>query len=241
MHKIISFIIFLWPFFAYSQSAKIIPVDSLGREILPDTNTSGWMGKDDIDMLKTIKVNYKKPESFLEVPGYDCFKGKGRLEAMLSCLRNQLRSKDGEFITFIPLNRFHTKKDSVNLRRSFPEMFISDLNLQHVYQIRAVILYSLGKDATLRGENSGFDWKRYVHYYSDEKAIQKFNADTAITFVIKLNDNEVYKEKYKYLKALYLQKKDRGFIELYCFYTDQGNKHLPKYWQAVEGIFKYED
>lgn len=239
MHKILFFIIIIWPFLVCSQS--LILVDSLGRAIPPDSDTSRWMGKDDINTLKTLKVIYKKPLIFIEVPGLDCFKRNPKLELMLTCSGNQLHSKDGEFITFISVNRFLKKADSVSLQQTFPEMRIADLNNQHVNQIRAAILYSLGKDAALRGENVAFNWKQYVHYYSDEEAIKIFNADTAITFITKLNDNEVYKGKYKYLKALYLQKKGRGFMEIYSLYSDKGKNHLPKYWHAVEGIFKYED
>ncbi len=237
MNKLLSFIIIIWPFLVCSQS--IIPVDSLGRPIPPDT--SRWMSKDDIKSLKTSKVIYKKPRIYIEVSKLECFKKNPKLELMLTCLGNQLHSKDGEFITFIAVNRFLKKADSIRLQQSFPGMHIPDLNNQHVYQIRAAILYSLGKDASLRGENAAFNWKQYVHYYSDTKANKIFNADTAITFVTELNDSEVYKGKYKYSKALYLQKKGRGFIEIHSLYSNKGKKHLSKYWHAVEGIFKYED
>lgn len=174
------------------------------------------------------------------MPGVECFKANAKLELMLTCIGNQLHSKNAEFITFLPLTRFLTKADSASLQQSFPNMVISNLNNQHCYQIRAQILYSLGKDATLRGENAEFNWKQYVHYYSRDEAIAKFNADTAISYLIKLYDNGLYKGKYKYLKALFLQKRDRGFLALYSFCTESGMKQLSKNWQAIEGMYKYE-
>lgn len=233
-------LILLFPFFAYSQVPRIIPVDSLGREILPDT-TSGWMSKDDIDFLKKINAIYKKPDKFLEISQIECFKENAKLESMLTCVGNQLHSRDKEWITFLPLGHFLNKTDSASLRESFPRMFIPDLNNQHIYTVRAQILYSLNKDATLRGENAGFKWKEYVQYYSNDNVTQKYNADTVITYLITLKSGELYKKKYKYLKALILQKKDRGFITIYSLFTDKAKRHFSKYWKQIDGVVKYAD
>lgn len=199
------------------------------------------MSKDNVAKLKTIKVIYKKPTNLTEVPGLECFKANAKLELIISCIVNQLHSKNADFITFLPYTSFLTKADSTSLQQYFPNMFIPILNNQHSFQIRAKILHSLGKDATVRSENANFNWKQYVHYYSRDEAIEKFNADTAITYLVKLNDNELYKEKYSYVKALLLHKRDRGFLALYSLFTESGMKQLSKNWQAIEGIFKYED
>ena len=80
-----------------------------------------------------------------------------------------------------------------------------------------------------------------MQYYSQKETKEKFNANTAFTYSVKLNDDELYKDKYKSLKVLVLQKRDRGFVELYCFYTDDGAKELEKYWALLENAFRYED
>ncbi len=80
-----------------------------------------------------------------------------------------------------------------------------------------------------------------MQYYSQKETKEKFNANTAFTYSVKLNDDELYKDKYKFLKVLVLQKRDRGFVELYCFYTDDGAKELEKYWALLENAFRYED
>lgn len=232
------FLVVALPFWGYSQKPRIIPVDDTGKEI--PIGNSKWMSGDDINFLKTIRLNYRTPSLFSEIPIVECFKGNPRLEFMLGCAGNQLISHDKEFIAFIPLKRFLSKKDSIDLRKSFPGASIPDLNSQHIYSIRAQVLSSLGKDASLKGENASFNWRKYVRYYSCKDAKQKFNADTAITYSITLNGNEIYKSKYRFLKILVLQKKDRGFIEMYSFYSGKNNTDFNKYWSLIESAFKYD-
>ncbi|MBX3257045.1 MAG: hypothetical protein KF862_23115 [Chitinophagaceae bacterium] len=237
LYKIAFFTIVTFPFLCAAQPPKIIPVDSLGKETIRDTN---WMSNDDNALLKSVKLNYEKLPFFDEVKAVECFKNNIKLEAMFRCLAHKLESRDKEVIVFLS-NHFLTKFDSINLRQSFPRMFIPDLNSQHIYEIRAQILYYLEKDATLFGENMGFNWKQYVRYYTSKESKRIFNADTAISYFITLKDKEAYEGKYQYMQALFLQKKDRGFAQLYGFYTDKSKKKLSKYWRKIEGIFKYED
>lgn len=242
MYKILLFLLFIWPVVVCAQPPRIISVDSLGNEIPSDTGR--WMPKSDRDRLANIRVTYKKPSDFSEtpiIPVSECFKNNAKLESMFSCVSNLLVSNDEEFISFIPLHRFLTKADSISMQQSFPEMKLPNLNDQHAYSVRAQVLYSLGKNAAIRGPNAGFNWKEYVQYYADKDARRKFNADTAITYDVVLNDDEYYLGKYKYLRALVLQKKDRGFVAIYSFYTDKAKRRLAKYWKATEGILRYDD
>ncbi|MCH5600676.1 hypothetical protein [Niabella ginsengisoli] len=189
----------------YSQHVKITLVDSLGRELPIDT--SRWMPKYHQNILASMRLVYKKSDLFKEVPGVECFKNNPKLNSILSCAGNQLHSADEEFMAFIPVYKTHTVVDSISLKRTFPGMQIGNLNNQHCGQIRAKILLALDKDASIKGENANFNWKVYVNYYSQDDAKFKFNADTAISFPIHLKETEYYKGKYKYLKALFLQKK----------------------------------
>ena len=91
------------------------------------------------------------------------------------------------------------------------------------------------------GDTAAQNWKSYVTYYSSTEVRHKFNADTAISFSIKLNPGEYHLGKYNHLDALFLQRSGRGFVNFYFFYTDKGKKQLAKYWSAMEGVLRYED
>lgn len=54
-----------------------------------------------------------------------------------------------------------------------------------------------------------------LHYYPEDEAVKKFNVDTAITYVVELDDDELYKGKYRYLKAL--SKYNRWYFRYFFF------------------------
>ncbi|MFT3949026.1 MAG: hypothetical protein QM763_18825 [Agriterribacter sp.] len=237
MFKFLLFIISSLPIIANCQ--KITPGDSLGREIVYDT--TAWIAMEDINLLKTNNISFKKPDEFTEVRGFECFKDNPKLEVMLSCAGYQLCSKNREVVLLLPFYRFLTESDSVEFRKSFPKMLIGNLNYQHARQIRAQILNYLGKDPSLLGENKNFEWEKYVTYYPSNESKSKFNADTAISYLVTFKKDDYYKGIYKYMKALVLQKNGRGFVEIFCFYTESERKKLFRYWKSVERIYKYED
>ncbi len=218
--RIIFLFLFLLLWSSLLHSQKIIFLDNEGREIPVDT--SRWMPKYHVEILKSMRMSYSKPDSFTEIPGTECFNDDPKLQGILSCAGNQLHSNDGEFIAFLPVYKAFT-------------------NSQHSAQIRANILQSLGKDASLTGENANFNWRQYVTYYSDKEAKQKFNADTVIKVPLPLKKDEAYLGKYNNLTCLALQKKDRGYVMIYGFYTDNAKRSLDYYWKQVEGIFKYDE
>lgn len=220
----------------HSQKLRIIPVDENGVEILYDSTR--WMQQQQVDILQQkMKLTYKKPAIFDEIRTGDCFKEYPRLEFILTCVDHQLKSKNEDFLAFIPVYR---PPDSAWIQYYFSGSH-DVANQMYANQIRAKILTSLGKNASFHGPNADFNWKAYVHYYPTEEAKLKFNADNAVSFPIHLTPNDYYKGKYKYLKALFLQKNGRGFINFWCFYTEQGKKDLDKYWKAIESVFRYED
>ena len=193
-----------------------------------------WMGPHYAEILKTMKLTYKKPVGFSEVMGVECFKNNPKLERIITCAGHQLHSNDEQFIAFIPIYKIFDKKDSIDMQKLMPSRSFDVIDKLHTSQIRNKIRHSLGKE-------SERNWKKYVKYYSAEEARHKFNADSAIFFTIKLDSADYFKGKYNHLEALYLQKKGRGFVNFYCFYTDKAKKDLPAYWKAIEGIFRYDD
>lgn len=189
-----------------------------------------------IDILKSMKLTYKKPDGFKEVPGMECFnkmKKPNRLAIMLSCESNQLYADDEHFTSFMPLHRNFTQQDIIVWKKMFPKLNY-DVNELHIGQIKGNINAAFGEKAAL-------EWRNYVTYYSNEDAKNMFNADTVITFFVKLDSNEYYKGKYKYFDALFIQKNGRGFVNFYCFYDDEGKKNLAKYMKGIEGSLWYEN
>lgn len=68
----------------------------------------------------------------------------------------------------------------------------------------------------------------------DLTKFQDFNAR-------RISLKEYFQGKYSHLDALYLQKKGRGFVNFYCFYTDKAKRDFSRYWKAIEGVFRYHD
>ncbi|WP_316793715.1 hypothetical protein [Pedobacter frigoris] len=199
-----------------------------------EVSDDNWMPINDANVLKSMKLNYKKPAIFSEVIGMECFNENARLNQILNCANHQLHADDSQFIAFIRIEKPFSKADSIDLKKFMPGGNFDHIDKQHTNYIRGDIRNSMGKDASL-------NWKQYVTYYSAKEAKTKFNADSAVFVPIKLDSQDYYKGKYNNLEALYLQKKGRGFVNFYCFYTDKAKKNLSEYRKAIEGIFRYED
>lgn len=211
---------------AHAQPPKIIAVGNVD---------SNWMTQQSVDILKSMKLTYNRPVIFDEVMGTECFQDNAQLQATLTCAHRQLHSKDGQFIVFITIYKPFSKQDSTDMKKLMPGGNFNVIDKQHTYQIMGNIRESLGKEASL-------NWKKYVTYLNPKETKTKFNADTAIFLPIPFIGPEYYyKGKYNNLESLWLQKKGRGWVNFYCFYTDEAKKKLPEYRKAVEGIFRYEN
>jgi hypothetical protein len=211
----------------------IIALVCLSDMALAQSN-GDWLSPDYRNILKAMKITYQKSTVLQEVEGRECFKEYPMLNQIITCAGNQLISNDGQFLAFIPIYRIMTKEDSIFYQRLRPESKLYNPNRQHINQIKGAIRMSMGEEAAKT-------WRHFVNYYPSDATKLKFNADTAVSFSIKLDDKNIYKGIYTHLDALFLQKKDRGFVNFYIFYTDKGKKNLPAYMKEIEGILRYED
>lgn len=193
-----------------------------------------WMFQSSRDILDTMKLTYKASPLFVEVAGSECFNDKPYLKASMSCVRHQLQSKDGEFVAFIAIYKPFTRRDSIEMKKFLPGASFDYVDKQHISNLKNNIQWLINKEASNH-------WKEHVTYYPAKEARQKFNADTAILIPIELTERDYYKGKYNHFNALYLQKKGRGFVNFFFFYTDAAKKDLPLYQKEIEGIFLYED
>lgn len=197
--------------------------------------SSDWMPQFQINTLDSMHLKYTKPEIFTEVAGSDCFKGNEKLQRIMVCGGNQLHSKKKKFIVFIMISSVHTREtDSEQIITVLPPNSPYKSETKHIFYIRKDIKESLGVKAAQT-------WKDYVDYYPPEKATKKFKADTVITYSIPLDRQDYYQDKYKNLRVLVIQKKERQFVRIYCFYRNMWRRKVAKYMAAVENIFRYEE
>ncbi len=193
-----------------------------------------WMAQFHRAILDTMKVTFTKPSTFLEEEGVECFKSYPKLESILTCAGNQLISKDGQVLAFLYIYKPFRKADSISMQKMFPDKSFDVIDKVHTNTIRNSIKFSEGAQAAS-------NWKKYVTYYSDSDARTKFNADTAIKFSINLKQEDFYKNKFQFLRALFIQKRDRGFLGIYVFSTPTAEGKIEDYWAQLETIFKYRD
>lgn len=202
--------------------------------VIGEVRDKRWLTQDSRDLLDTMHLAYKAPSDFEEIMGMECFTDQPKLWSILSCATHKLQSKDGEFVAFINIFKPFTKKDSIEMKKLFPQFSHDYVDKQHISNIKGNLRGSLGNVGATT-------WKDYVSYLPDKEVHEKFNADTAILIPIKLDSMTYYKGTHNHLDALYLQKKGRGFVSFYMLYTDKAKKDLVKYKKAIEGIFRYKD
>ena len=142
----------------------------------------------------------------------------------------------------------YTEKDSVELSFFFPENrpYLSP-NKMHLNTILSDLARNKGLD--IPEARKEINIQEHVTYYSDEDAKSAFNADTVITYDVKITGLKYSSElaevintkKYKHCKALVLQKENRGFLVMYCFYSNKAKKNIDSYMKSLDSIFRYED
>jgi len=202
-----------------------------------------WLNDRDTEIMR---VNYRKPDRFDEISGYETFKYSPDLQNIVGrSVGHQLNAQDGQCIIFIcffePINDIQYV---ISHQHHSPDNPCKVLDMRHMWQIRASVIYALGYDYDYFLQKKNFvNWRRYLEYYPDKQTQKIFNADTAIRVSLNLLPDKVYnyKEKYKYLDMLVLQKMKRGFIQIFVFTTEEGRKNLPYYWEKIETIFRYQE
>lgn len=192
-----------------------------------------WLGTES-KILTLMKLSYKKPFDFKEVSKTECFEKQPKLAGMFTCIINHLRSNDKQFIAFISIFRPFTEERLIKMQGLFPSKKFDVIDKMHMHTIKHIIKSYWGEDAAAH-------WKEKINYYPEQVVKEKFNADTVFRYSISLKPEDYYKKKFKYIDILFLQKKGRGYVSFYCFYTDKAKKQLDSYWEKIEGVLKYED
>lgn len=194
-------------------------------------------------------VAYRKPAGFDEVSRTECFEEYPELKRIVSCAWNWLRSDDGQCVVCLPVYPPFTEKDTLFIlhnRRWSPDDPLRMLDKQHVGQTYCHIVFAQGYDPNYflqrkRKRKTG-NWRRHLHYYTQDETQRMFGADTAYRYSLNIVPGKKYRyeEKYDYLDVLVLQKKGRGYVMLFCFTTEKGKADFPYYWHRIETVFRYE-
>jgi len=86
------------------------------------------------------------------------------------------------------------------------------------------------------------EFDKYVTFYPEEYARTKFNADSVATYnCCPILSRYPYEGKYTGCQALMIEKKDKGYVILYCFYTEEGKHCLNAFMKELDGIVWFND
>lgn len=181
------------------------------------------------------QVTYKTPENCdftgLGPDRYEVLKCIFKTSYLYRKCRNKVISKDKNFVTQIYIPPVYSK-DSVNIYLELTPDVKIEINTYHLSHIKADYKLNTGEFVTSIKDLS-------LEYKSPEYARQAFNADTVITYPLKMWKK--YKKKYNHCQVMIIQKNTRGPISLYCFYNDKGEKKLDTYLKSLEGMFWYRE
>lgn len=141
-------------------------------------------------------------------------------------------SHDKNFVVWVDIPPLYVRdgdKDSIySDERLGIKMKISTY---HIGSIKSDFDYNTGVEKGIQ--------ERPLHYESSSYARKAFNADTVITYQLKVW--HPYENKYNHCKVIVMQKNKRGCITLYCLYNDAGKEKLSTYMRALEGLFRYRN
>ena len=123
-------------------------------------------------------------------------------------------------------------KDSIYADFSFKTGFMIEVNTYHLEIIKGDFFRNTGERVTSLCDLP-------LIYKSSKYARKAFNADTVITYPLRMWEN--LENKYNHCQVMIIQKKRRGCIALYCFYNDKGAKKLSHYIRSLEHVFWYRE
>lgn len=185
--------------------------------------------------LSRNQVRYTQPADFeLVRSGKDyleCFHSEKYTSfnpASLTNFVDKLISKDKNFIVFIEIPPVFSR-DSVYIDADFLPDLKQEINTSHCKHIHFDFCWNTGRDTPLT--------QCPISYQSSDYARSAFNADTVLTYPLKMWKK--YENKYNNCQVMVLQKNTRGYICLYFFYTDEGKRNFENYMKLLKGLFWY--
>ena len=171
-------------------------------------------------IIERMRMSYTPPSFFEKNTNTrECFEYSTKMWISFGCNFPFFISKDKEMLVF--LDAYNEGQNNYISKEEFLEQGLLYL-----------------------GEKASMKWEDYVTYYPKNETKRIFNADTVIQYTITLLPKDFYKKnekKYKYVDVLFIEKKGRGYVYFYSFYTDKAKKNITSYRKQIETIVRYED
>ena len=192
------------------------------------TETS-WMRYVDRNILQRVmNIEYSHPKGFIgDSASIICLYNP----LFTSCRNISLISEDKSFIACYSIFNPVSKEDSAKF---YAGSKVNVLDMGHVRQVEHIVKQSFGKNA---------NWKDFVHYFPSDEAKNRFNADTAFSVTILLDKEKTkyYENSYSHCTVLFLQKKGRGYVSIWCVYNEKSINNVDTFISAIEGTLRYRE
>jgi hypothetical protein len=201
--------------------------------------------------LKSINIpdSFKRSEKTV-----DCFLEENKFLQPFNCLLIIGYSFNEEFAVLMYGPSRYTVQDSIDFMTIHPVIDVLCMAMGAERPIRVApspgIHHRLSMNIHLNWllrrdklhEVTPDEFKKYITYYPEEYARCKFNADSAATYNCWPEQEEKpYQGKYTGCQALMLQKKEKGHLILFCFYTEKSKSYLTDFMKKIEGIVWFSD
>lgn len=167
-----------------------------------------WMSEYEIKALEEMNLIYTKSNKFDEITGHKPFKNN---QTWLEYEYNQLQSTDNRFIAFININGISRIHKKIGLLSISNLGILSPKEKEHYKSGEIYIDFMKRGILNYKGEEEAANWEKHINFYSKKETENKFNADKAISYSIKLQPKDYHQGKYNNLWVLYLQKKYKRF------------------------------
>jgi len=185
-------------------------------------NEDHYINKRDVYTLQSMGIIYLPAKEFYGTSNRFEYKSAPSFGRIGSIIGSSIEAKDYSVAILFYIDYIFDKKDSISTL--FIDKFKMNLSQLHLNLLKSTP-----------------DIKN-INYYSDKDAITKFNADTALVFDVDMH-GEILSEKHLFgqyikCKALLLQKNERGYITMFCFFNE--DKDWNKYQKTIEKLFIYK-
>ena len=198
-------------------------------------NSGGYISEGYALDRNQVRFNQSSDFVFHHIPNGNliCITSKQFRAHAFSRHYNCILSKDSNFIAYVSVPPiFCGDKDSIYADFSFKTGFMIEMNTYHLEIIKGDFFRNTGERVTSLCDLP-------LIYKSSKYARKAFNADTVITYPLRMWEN--LENKYNHCQVMIIQKKRRGCIALYCFYNDKGAKKLSHYIRSLEHLFWYRE
>ena len=212
-----------------------------------------------IGALKSVNIpsSFKRVDKTIESEDYkvlECFLEYKALYYFFNCIAPLGYSSDGEFAVLMYGPVRMTIQDSIDFMKTRQVLDTlcmikgaeRPMNVASSPATFHRVIMNIHVNRLLQRndahEVTPEEFEKHITFYPEEYARSKFNADSAATYYYwPTLETKPYQGKYIGSKALMLQKKDKGHVVLFCFYTEKSKYYIDDFMKEIEGIVWFND